>query len=64
MSTWDTQVVLFGVDMDSGLNFNFKGANEDGVNEITVAFTGNVDTSLTDGAQLMEMTINSSAYIA
>ena len=63
LTTWDTQCLIYGVDMDSGLNFNFKGANEDGVNEITVAFTGNIDTSKTSGAQLFEMTINDSALI-
>lgn len=63
LTTWDAQCLIYGVDMDSGLNFNFKGANEDGVNEITVAFTGNVDTSKTSGAQLFEMTINDSALI-
>jgi hypothetical protein len=36
-----------------GFNFDFKGADEDGVEEMPLTFTGVVDTSLTDGRQLM-----------
>lgn len=35
-----------------GFQFNFKGANEDGVEEMPLTFQGKLDTSLTDGRQL------------
>ncbi len=50
------EVELFSVDTDSGgFQFNFKGANEDGVEEMPIAFTGRLDTSLTDGRQLIKI---------
>ena len=61
LTTWDVQCIVYGCDMDSGFAINFKGANEDGLVGYTVAFTGNIDTSLTDGAQLFELTINDAA---
>ena len=61
LTTWDVQCMVYGVDMDSGFAINMKGANEDGLVGYTVAFTGNVDTSKTDGAQLFELTINDDA---
>jgi hypothetical protein len=64
LTTWDFQMTAFGVDMDSGLAFNFKGQNEDGWNNITVAMTANIDTSLTSGAQLFELELKSSAVIS
>lgn len=36
-----------------GFNFDFKGADEDGVEEMPLTFTGVVDVDLTDGQQLM-----------
>ena len=62
LTTYDIEMLIYGVDMDSGLSFAFKGANEDGVNDITVAFTGTVDITRTDGSQLFELLINSDAY--
>lgn len=45
---------LFSVNTNSGgFVFNFGGANSDGVEEMPVAFTASLDTSLTDGAQLL-----------
>jgi len=35
-----------------GFQFNFKGANEDGVEEMPLTFQGKLHTSLTDGRQL------------
>lgn len=35
-----------------GFQFNFKGANEDGVEEMPVTFQGAIDTTKTDGRQL------------
>ena len=35
-----------------GFVFSFKGANEDGVEEMPISFTGDVDTSRANGAQL------------
>ena len=50
------EVELFSVDTNSGgFQFNFKGANEDGVEEMPIAFTGRLDTSLTDGRQLIKI---------
>lgn len=49
----DRELELFAVDTNSdGFNFNFKGANEDGVEEMPVTFTAKLDTSLTSGQQL------------
>ena len=62
LTTWDHQLLIYGVDMDSGFTLGYKGANEDGVNDATVAFTANIDTTKSSGAQLFEMTVNASAY--
>lgn len=35
-----------------GFQFNFKGANEDGLEEMPITFRGDLDTDLADGAQL------------
>ena len=57
MSDPDRTLELFAVYSDSGaFNFAFKGANEDGVEEMAVSFTAQLDTSLTDGAQLLTWT--------
>jgi len=53
---------LFSVDTDSGgFQFGFKGANEDGVEEMPLAFTAKIDTSLTDGRQLLAWSIDNGA---
>jgi hypothetical protein len=45
---------IFSANTNSGgFAFGFGGANEDGLEEMPITFTGSVDTSLTDGAQLL-----------
>ena len=44
-----------------GFQFNFKGANEDGVEEMPLTFTAKLDTSLVSGRQLMEWVIEDGA---
>ena len=61
LSTYDVELKAYGVDLDSGMSLNFKGANEDGVNEITVAFTANMDTSRTTGEQLFQLYVATDA---
>jgi hypothetical protein len=41
--------------LDSGAAFNFKGINEDGVNELTVGFTAEPDPD--EGYRLMKLFI-------
>lgn len=56
------QLDLFSVDPNSGgFQFNFKGANEDGVEEMPVTYTAKLDSSLVDGKQLMSWTIETGA---
>jgi len=58
----DREVELFSVDPNSGgLQLNFKGANEDGTEEMPISFTGKLDTSLTDGRQLIKITVDNGA---
>ena len=53
---------LWSVDPNSGfLSFDFKGANEDGLETIPVTFMSKIDTSRTDGQQLMSFTIEEGA---
>ena len=53
---------LYSVNPDSGgFQFNFKGANEDGVEEMPLTFTAKLDPSLTDGRQLMAWTVETGA---
>lgn len=53
---------LFSAEPNSGaFQFNFKGANEEGVEEMPVTFTAKLDTSLTDGRQLAAWTIQTGA---
>jgi hypothetical protein len=44
-----------------GFQFNFKGANEDGTEEMPVSIRGEVDTSRTDGQQLFSWTVDNGA---
>ena len=47
------ELELFSVDTNSGgFVFNFKGANEDGVEEMPLTYTARIDTSKTNGQQL------------
>lgn len=56
------QLDLYSVDPNSGgFNFSFKGANEDGLEEMPLTFTAKLDTSLTDGRQLMAWTTEEGA---
>jgi hypothetical protein len=56
------RLTINSADIDSGgIAFNFKGANEDGIEEMGIAFTGKLDTSLTSGRQLLSMTIEDGA---
>ena len=49
---------LYAVDSNSGgFAFSFKGAEEDGVDEMPISFTAKLDTSKTDGRQLMAWTV-------
>jgi hypothetical protein len=63
LTTYDIECFVYGVDTDSGLSFNFKGANEDGLSEVTVALTGNVDTARPDGAGLIDLFIANTAVV-
>lgn len=46
-------LTLYSVDIESGgLQFNYKGANEDGVEEMPVTFAAKLDTARTSGEQL------------
>jgi hypothetical protein len=48
------QAELFSVNTDAGgIGLNFGGANEDGVEELPITFTGSLDTTRTDGYQLL-----------
>lgn len=51
--TW--QFTLYNANLDAGASFNWKGVNEDGLDEITVGFTGRPDP--TDGYALMKLFI-------
>jgi hypothetical protein len=58
----DREVELYSVDPNSGgIQLNFKGANEDGTEEMPISFTGKLDTSLTDGRQLIRITVDEGA---
>ncbi len=53
---------IYSADANSGgFQFNFKGANEDGIEEMPVTFKGRLDTDLTDGRQLMRYAIEDGA---
>jgi len=49
----DWQFVLYNALIDAGSSFNFKGANEDGVNELTVSFTAEPDYA--NGFRLLKL---------
>lgn len=49
------QFTLYNATLDSGAAFNFKGINEDGVNELTVGFTAEPDPD--EGYRLMKLFI-------
>jgi hypothetical protein len=64
LTTWDVEFKVFGVDMDSGLAFDFKPVTDDGSDTITVALTGNIDTNQTSGAQLLRLEVKDSALVS
>lgn len=56
------RVDLYSVDPNSGgFAFNFKAATSDGIEEMPLTFTAKLDTSLTDGRQLMAFTVEDGA---
>jgi hypothetical protein len=56
------QLELFSVDPNSGgFTFGFKGANEDGLEEMPLTFISKIDTTRTTGRQLMAWTVESGA---
>ena len=53
---------LFSVNPTSGgFQFNFKGAGSDGLEEMPITIKGTLDTSLTNGRQLMSWIVDSGA---
>lgn len=55
-------LTMFAADIDSGgFQFNYKGANEDGVEEMPITFTAQIDTSRSSGAQLFEYAVEAGA---
>ena len=56
------ELELFSVDPSAGgFQFNFKGAASDGVEEMPLTFAAKLDTTLTDGRQLMAWTVENGA---
>lgn len=56
------QLEIFSSEINSGgFAFNFKGANEDGVEEMPLSLTGKIDTDRTDNRQLMAWTVEAGA---
>lgn len=61
LTTYDMEAFIYSAAMDSGLQLNFKGQNEDGLFETTVAFTGVLDEARSSGDQLFSWSVNTSA---
>ena len=56
------QLDLHSVDPNSGfLQFNFKGANEDGLEELPITYMAKLDSSLTSGHQLFSFLYEANA---
>lgn len=56
------ELELFAVDTNSGgFNFGFKGANDDGTEEMPLTFVAKLDTTLTDGRQLLKWSVDQGA---
>ena len=53
LTTVDWQFTLYNANMDAGATFNWKGVNEDGLDEITVSFTGRPDPA--DGFKMIKI---------
>lgn len=61
-SSLHRELELYSVDPSAGsFVFSWKGANEDGVEEMPLTFQAKLDTSLTDGRQLMAWTVDNGA---
>jgi hypothetical protein len=53
---------LYAVNSQSGgFQFNYKGANEDGTEEMPISYKAQIDTSKTDGSQLFSYTVEEGA---
>jgi len=56
------ELELYSVDANTGgFAFNFKGANEDGVETLPLTFTAKLDSSKTDGRQLFAFSVDNGA---
>jgi len=56
------ELELYSVDANSGgFAFNFKGANEEGVESLPLSFTAKLDSTLTDGRQLFAFSVDNGA---
>ena len=56
------ELELFSVDSNAGgFAFNFKGANEDGVEEMPISYTAKIDTTRVNKRQLFAWTIEAGA---
>jgi hypothetical protein len=56
------QLELFSVYTKSGgIQFNFKPVSDEGIEEMPITFNAKLDTTRTDGEQLMEWTVNTGA---
>jgi hypothetical protein len=56
------ELELPAVDSDSGgFQFNFKGANEEGIEEMPLTYTARLDTTLTNDRQLMSWRVQANA---
>ncbi len=56
------ELEIFSVNPQSGgFEFTYKGASDNGVEEMPLSFIGKIDTGLTDGKQLMSWTVDTGA---
>jgi hypothetical protein len=64
LTEYDVEAFVYAGKLNSGINFNFKGQNQDGLFETTVSFTGNLDESRSDGDQLFSFFLANSALVS
>ena len=57
LTTHDFEFYVYNADMNAGMQFNKKGVNEDGVDEIVAGFTGEIDDTRADNDQLFKLLI-------
>jgi hypothetical protein len=55
LTLYDAECLIHKASLDSGIQFNWKGVNEDGLNNVTMALTGDIDDDRADGDQLFSM---------